>query len=173
MIFEKICPKVHLDDRGSLFEIYTDAGKFNLTPKHIYLSHSKHGSVRGFHQQLNLPQKKIVMCISGHVADFGIDIDPLSSDFGMLKKHSLQASEGVFIGNTVAHGFECLSENCTLLYVCDEVYDPSGQIDIFPLAEEFMHLWTSKNPELSSKDRGGLALNQVKQILLNKLRDKS
>ena len=171
MIFEKICPKVHLDKRGSLFEIYAGAERYNLIPRHIYISHSKRGSVRGFHQQLNLPQKKIVTCISGHIADFGINIDPLSKDFGTLKKHSLIANEGVLIGHTVAHGFECLSDSCTMLYICDQAYDPNGQIDIFPLAEDFIHLWTTKVPELSPKDRRGLTLNQVKQNLLNNLRD--
>ena len=171
MIFEKICPKVYLDSRGSIFEIYTEAERHNLIPRHVYISHSKGGSVRGFHQQLNLPQRKIVTCISGHIADFGINIDPLSKDFGMLKKHSLKASESVLVGNTVAHGFECLSDHCTMLYICDQAYDPNGQIDIFPLAKDLIHIWTTTVPHLSSKDLQGMTLNKVKQILLNNLRD--
>jgi len=171
MIFEKICPKVHLDARGSLFEVYSETAKYDLKPRHIYISESKCGTVRGFHQQLKLPQKKIVLCISGRIADFGINIDPLCKGFGTVKKHSLKANEGVLIGNKVAHGFECLSDNCTLLYICDQSYDPLGQLSICPLAEVLTHLWTTSNPKLSSKDLQGVTLSQAKQLLLNTLRE--
>lgn len=168
MIFKKISPKVHLDARGSLFEVYSESAKYNFKARHIYISESKCGTVRGFHQQLNLPQKKIVQCISGSVADFGMNIDPLSKDFGMVKKHHLNSGEGVLIDNKTAHAFECLSDNCTLLYICDQGYDPSGQININPLSEDFKHLWTSKKLELSPKDLHGMTLDEAKQVLLNK-----
>lgn len=166
MIFEKICPEVHLDARGSLFEVYSETTKYDLDPVHMYISRSKRGTVRGFHQQLTFPQNKLVFCISGHIADFGININPLSKSFGLLKKHSLSANDGVLIGDKVAHGFECLSDECTLLYICDQSYDPHGQLNICPVAEELKDVWSTENPELSPKDMQGVTLSQAKQLLL-------
>lgn len=171
MIYEKICPKLHFDDRGSLFEIYSKAIDYNLSPKHMYISRSTQGVVRGFHQQLDAPQKKMVFCLSGEVADYGVDIDPSSSDFGAVNHHLLsgEAGEGVIIGRRVAHGFECLSDECTLLYICDDLYSPASQLDINPLDEAFTSLWMTNFPLLSSKDCEGVSLQEAKQILLKNL----
>ena len=172
MKFVKICPEIHFDDRGSLFEIYSAAQSYNLSPKHMYISESKNGVVRGFHQQLEAPQKKMVFCLSGEVVDYGLNIDPLSDDFGVVCSHRLsgEAGEGVFIGRKVAHAFECLSEQCTLLYICDDHYVPTQQLSINPLDDPFCSLWETKSPTLSSKDREGVSLEMAKEILLRKLR---
>jgi dTDP-4-dehydrorhamnose 3,5-epimerase len=172
MIYEKICPELHLDDRGSLFEIYSAAQTYKVSPKHIYISRSTYGVVRGFHQQLEVPQKKLVFCLSGDVADFGLNIDPLSNDFGAVNRHILsgEAGEGVIIGRRVAHGFECLSDECTLLYICDDHYAPTKQLSINPLDESFSSLWKTNSPTLSPKDREGISLQTAKQILSQNLR---
>lgn len=172
MVFEKICPQLHLDDRGSLFEIYSAAQTHDVFPKHIYISRSTYGVVRGFHQQLDVPQKKLVFCISGDVADFGLNIDPLSNEFGSVTCHVLsgEAGEGVVIGRRVAHGFECLSDECTLLYICDDDYAPTKQLSINPLDESFNSLWKASAPTLSLKDRDGISLQAAKKILLHNLR---
>ena len=172
MVYDKICPQLNTDDRGSLFELYSSALTYKISPKHIYISRSTHGVVRGFHQQLEAPQKKLVFCLSGDVSDFGLNIDPLSSSFGAVNRHLLsgEAGEGVIIGRKVAHGFECLSEQCTLLYICDDHYAPTKQLSINPLDESFSSLWKKKSPTLSPKDREGLSLEAAKQILLQNLR---
>lgn len=173
MIYEKICPQLHFDDRGSLFDIYSAARTYKLEPIHMYISKSNRGVVRGFHQQLDVPQKKLVFCLSGEVVDYGLNIDPLSSDFGVINRHLLsgEAGEGVLIGRKVAHGFECLSDECTMLYICDNHYDSSGQLDINPLDGSLSSLWKTNSPILSPKDRQGISLQGAKQILLQKLRN--
>ena len=172
MVYEKICPQLHLDDRGSLFEIYSAAQTYKVSPKHIYISKSTYGTVRGFHQQLEVPQKKMVFCLSGNVADFGLNIDPLSNDFGAVNHHILsgEAGEEVIIGRRVAHAFECLSDECTLLYICDDHYAPTKQLSINPLDEPFSSLWKINSPTLSPKDREGVSLQTAKQILFQNLR---
>jgi dTDP-4-dehydrorhamnose 3,5-epimerase len=171
MVYKKICPQLHLDDRGSLFEIYSAAQTYKVSPKHIYISRSTYGIVRGFHQQLEVPQKKMVFCLSGDVADFGLNIDPLSSNFGAVNRHILsgEAGEGVIIGRKVAHGFECLSDECTLLYICDDHYAPTKQLSINPLDESFSSLWKTNSLTLSPKDREGVSLQTAKQILSQNL----
>ena len=172
MVFEKICPQLHIDDRGCLFEIYSAAQTYKVSPKHMYISRSTYGVVRGFHQQLEAPQKKLVFCLSGDIADFGLNIDPLSSDFGAINRHILsgEAGEGVVIGRRVAHGFECLSDECTLLYICDDHYAPTKQLSIKPLDESFSSLWKTNSPKLSSKDSEGISLQTAKKILLQNQR---
>ena len=172
MIHEKICPEVHADNRGSLYEIYTHAQSHKISPKHMYISKSSVGVVRGFHQQLNIPQKKLVFCLSGSIIDYALNIDPLSKEFGIVNCHVLNGDigEGVLIDRKSAHAFECLSEECTLLYICDDYYDPTGQLSINPLDPVFKSLWKTKEPQLSSKDSEGVSLNDAKEILLKQLR---
>ena len=172
MIYEKICPKLNTDARGSLFEVYSKLLSYSLTPKHMYISKSTRGVIRGFHQQLENPQKKLIFCLSGNVADYGLNIDPFSSDFGSVNCHMLTGAtgEGVIIGCDVAHGFESLSDECTMLYICDDDYSPIGQLNINPLDEAFNSIWKTTDPIISVKDREGKSLQEAKKILLNKLR---
>jgi dTDP-4-dehydrorhamnose 3,5-epimerase len=172
LAYEKICPNLHLDKRGSLFEIYSKAKSYNLSPKHMYISRSSKGVVRGFHQQIDIPQKKMIYCLSGEVADYVVNIDAVSCDYGVVDGYLLsgQAGEGVIIGRNFAHGFECLSDECTLLYICDDHYSPAGQLNINPLDEAFATLWATDSPLLSTKDCEGRSLQEAKKLLLQNFR---
>ncbi|MDB4668387.1 dTDP-4-dehydrorhamnose 3,5-epimerase [bacterium] len=173
MKYKKIRPKFNLDNRGSIFEIYSNSFNYCVKPKHMYISTSKKGVVRGFHQQLKVPQKKLVFCLAGEIADYAANIDPFSDEFGSVYCHSLsgQAGEGVIIGRKFAHAFECLSEECTLLYICDKDYIAEDQLGINPLDDMFCSLWKIANPILSNKDRDGLSIKAVKQILINNVQE--
>jgi len=120
-----------------------------------------------------MPQKKMIFCLSGIVIDYGLNIDPLSSNFGVVQSHLLngEACEGVMIDRSVAHAFECLSDECAMLYICDDHYDPnlSGQLNINPLDDAFSSLWEASAPKLSSKDLEGISLQEAKNVLLLKL----
>ena len=165
---KKINPKIHNDTRGSLYEIFTLAENYSIEPKHIYISESKKGVIRGFHQQKALPQKKLLYCLSGKINDFSINLDINDQDYGNITKYELDGSsgQGVVIERNSAHAFECI-EDCTLLYILDEPYDPISEVTIYPLSEEFIKLWVTKDPIISEKDLNGIPFSQTKTFLLN------
>jgi dTDP-4-dehydrorhamnose 3,5-epimerase len=173
MSFSKISPKVNRDERGSLFEVLSKEAFPQVSAKHIYISRSSRGVVRGFHQQLRYPQMKLVYCLDGEVADFGLNIDPHSDDFGSVSMANLcgDLGEGVLIGRDYAHAFECLSESCSLLYICDYEYVADDQLGISPLDVSLLSLWHSAQPLLSEKDKKGLSLEEAKNLLINKLKE--
>ena len=173
MSFSKICPKLNLDDRGSLFEVLSKGIFPGFSAKHIYISRSCRGVVRGFHQQLKYPQKKLVYCMDGQVADFGLNIDPFSDDFGSVSMHNLcgDLGEGVYIGKNYAHAFECISESCSLLYICDYEYVANDQLGISPLDVSLGSLWNTAQPRLSEKDKKGLSVEEAKKLLINTLKE--
>lgn len=168
MEYKKITPRINSDKRGCLFEIYSRSIFFDGAAKHMYVSRSVKGTVRGFHQQLANSQRKFVFCLSGVVADFGLNIDPLSDSYGHLEKLILDGTqgEGVFVGPKVSHAFECLSEDCMLVYICDDHYDSNDQFDINPMQPEFAGIWSDPSPKLSEKDKSGLSLEEAKCILM-------
>ena len=59
MIYKKITPKIHTDSRGSLFEVLSNISEYFFEPKHMYISKSRQGVIRGFHQQMIHQQKKL------------------------------------------------------------------------------------------------------------------
>jgi dTDP-4-dehydrorhamnose 3,5-epimerase len=141
--------------------------------KHMYISRSYRGVVRGFHQQLNHPQMKLVYCLDGQIADFGLNIDPFSDDFGSVSMANLcgDLGEGVYIGKNYAHAFECLSESCSLLYICDYEYVANDQLGISPLDVSLGSLWNTSRPLLSEKDKKGLSVEQTRKLLINTLKE--
>ena len=173
MSFSKICPKINLDERGSLFEILSKESFPQFSARHMYISRSHRGVVRGFHQQLKYPQKKLVYCLDGQVADFGLNIDPFSDDFGSVSMHNLcgDLGEGVYIGKNYAHAFECISESCSLLYICDYEYVANDQLGICPIDGFLGSLWHAAQPLLSEKDKKGLSLEEAKILLINTLKE--
>ena len=168
MVYEKLTSKLNFDERGALFEIYSEHLSHNIIPKHMYVSVSRKGVVRGFHQQLIAPQKKLIFCLAGEVADYALNIDPSNNDFGLVDGFNLSGDkgEGVVIGRNYAHGFECLSDHCSLLYICDQLYDPADQLTINPLDESLNLIWETKSPILSSKDLSGINISDFRKKLL-------
>ena len=170
---KKIKPYVNNDSRGHLYEVFSLAENYNIEPKHMYISSSKKGVVRGFHQQTKEPQTKLIYCLSGKINDFTLCMDLNGNSFGEISQIQLDGSlsEGILIEKGEAHGFECL-EDCQLLYICDQPYDPSGEFTINPLADNFSHLWEAENPIISERDKNGLSLEGAKKLLTDAEEDK-
>jgi dTDP-4-dehydrorhamnose 3,5-epimerase len=59
----------------------------------------------------------------------------------------------VSIPNGVGHAFMALEDNTTIVYLCDQRYNPSGEHEIYPLDPEIGISWPSQvEPILSNKD---------------------
>ena len=91
------------------------------------------GSVRGMHyQEGEYKEIKLVRCIAGKVYDVIIDIRKDSPTF--LKWFGIELSaenkKMLYIPAGFAHGFQCLSDNCELLYHHSAFYTPGRETGI-------------------------------------------
>lgn len=101
------------------------------TKEWLQMNHSttyKKGSIRGMHYQLPpYSEIKLVRCIAGSVFDVIIDLRKDSVTF--LKWFGAELSSSnkkmLYIPEGFAHGFQCLTDDCELLYHHTEYYKPN------------------------------------------------
>lgn len=83
------------------------------------------GILRGLHFQAAPRQEiKLVRCTAGAVYDVVVDVRPSSPTFGKWQAFDLSAEtrRALYIPEGYAHGFQCLSDGCEMLYQMSEEY---------------------------------------------------
>lgn len=121
------------DARGFFARTYDDAvfrsaGLAANWPQHSLSFNLKRGTLRGMHYQAEpQPEPKLVRCTRGAVFDVAIDIRPGSAThrrwFGV--ELSAERRNALYIPPGFAHGFLTLEDDCELLYLIGERYEPS------------------------------------------------
>ncbi len=118
------------DDHRGYFEPTFDPAGFKAhgLPEHFFqdnLSHSKEGVIRGIHSQRQVPQGKLVRCVSGKIWDVCVDLRPKSPTFGQHSWVILDAKESpwFWIPPGCGHAFVAL-EDSTVYYKCTMPYSP-------------------------------------------------
>ena len=127
-------PNVFGDARGYFFESYNakvlaDAGVHTVFRQDNH-SFSKFGVIRGLHFQLNPhAQTKLIRVIEGVIFDVALDMRKGSPTFGKWYGLELSAENKrqLYIPNGFAHGFSVLSEQATIIYKCDNLYNPKHE----------------------------------------------
>ncbi len=128
-----VCTRRQIGDQRGFFErlFCSDELKragFTTSVCQANLSHTAAaGTVRGLHFQLPPAQEtKLVSCISGTIFDVAVDLRRGSKTF--LQWHGEELSSGnrraMLIPAGFAHGFQALSEDCTMVYFHAAPYDP-------------------------------------------------
>ena len=151
--------KVYPDNRGFFKEIYHDK---LLKKKFIFdiMSYSKKNVLRGLHIQTEAPQAKIITVTSGKIMDVAVDLRKNSKSFG--KYFSLIISENsdfsFYIPEGFAHGFLCLSKDCTVNYKCSRYRDAKSEATLDWQDKSVGIKWPIKKPILSKKDKVGKSL---------------
>jgi len=123
------------DDRGWFARSYCEREfeQIGHTKRWVQLNHSttyKRGSIRGMHYQLPpFREIKMVRCIAGAVYDVIIDIRKDSATFLQWFGAELSAANKrmMYIPEGFAHGFQCLTDNCELIYHHSEFYTPNAE----------------------------------------------
>lgn len=116
-------PSAFADERGAFTELYQNralASCWNGTFVRSAISYNRQrGTLRGLHYQ-DAPHAdaKLVTCIRGSIYDVVADVRPGSPTFGRWHAVELTADSGrsVFLSEGLAHGFETLSDDATVLY---------------------------------------------------------
>lgn len=126
------------DERGWFARYYckNEFKQIGHTKEWVQMNHSftaKKGTIRGMHFQLQ-PYKEIKMlrCIAGSVYDVIIDLRKDSTTFLQWTGAELSAANKkmLYIPEGFAHGFQCLEDNCELIYHHSEFYNPDAESGI-------------------------------------------
>jgi dTDP-4-dehydrorhamnose 3,5-epimerase len=165
-------PDVFKDDRGFFMETYHLKKYFELGIDQEFVqdnhSHSKKGTLRGLHYQLNNPQGKLVYAITGKILDVVVDIRRGSSTFGQWVSTVLsdENKHQLFVPEGFAHGFCVLSESADVIYKCTDFYTPGDEYGIFWADPTINIVWPMQDPILSEKDGKNPLLKDVPEELL-------
>ncbi len=131
-------PAVIGDDRGSFTELYQSrvlaahgwSGAFVRSA----LSHNRRGgTLRGLHfQRAPFAEAKLVTCIRGAMFDVIADVRPDSPAFGRWEAVELSADnrQAVFLPEGVAHGFQTLADDTTVLYHLGAYYEKAASAGV-------------------------------------------
>jgi dTDP-4-dehydrorhamnose 3,5-epimerase len=150
------------DDRGLFSRVFCqhELQSILLSKNIVQINHSitkQKGTIRGMHFQY--PQKaeiKMVKCLRGSVFDVMIDLRQDSSTF--LKWHgevlSAENIKMIYISEGFAHGFQTLEENCELLYLHTEFYNPEHEGGVRYDDPAVNISWPLAVTDISTKDQG-------------------
>ena len=164
-------PRILGDDRGAFLEwfknpVFTEAvgGRFNLVQANA--SVSARGVLRGIHFADVPPgQAKYVTCVTGSVLDVIVDVRVGSPTFGQWASVLLddRTRRAVYLSEGLGHGFCSLEDGATVVYLCNEGYDPSGEHEVHPLDPAIGIEWglEGAEPELSAKDSAAPSLAEA------------
>jgi dTDP-4-dehydrorhamnose 3,5-epimerase len=167
-------PRQFQDDRGAFFEWFQDstfveASGNNFSLAQANCSISTKGTLRGIHfADIPPGQRKYVTCMTGSAMDVLVDLRTGSPTFGNWAAVQLDTIDRkvVSIPNGVGHAFMALEDNTTIVYLCDQRYNPTGEKEIYPLDSEIGIEWpVGISPLLSTKDENAPLLSDLLEHL--------
>ena len=151
------------DSRGFLKEVYRKNIIGNIEFPFDVMSYSKKNVLRGLHIQTQKPQAKIITVTHGKIFDVAVDMRKKSKTFGKYVGINISDKDdySFYIPVGFAHGFICLSKNCTVNYKCSE-YRNAGFEKTLSWNDSTVNIkWPIKKPLLSYKDKNlSLSLNE-------------
>ena len=128
------------------------------------MSYSKKNVLRGLHIQTEKLQAKIITVTHGKILDVAVDLRKNSKTFG--KYFSIIISQNsefsFYIPKGFAHGFLCLSKECTVNYRCSQYRHKKSENTLSWNDKDVGIKWPVKKPILSKKDKNGKSLKYFK-----------
>ena len=159
--------KIYIDRRGYFKEVYRKNILKNLDFPFDIMSFSKKNALRGLHIQTASPQAKIITVTHGKILDVAVDLRKNSKTFGKCVQVVISDKDdfSFYIPKNFAHGFLCLSKECTVNYKCSEYRNERSETTINWCDENINIKWPIKKPILSKKDANGISLIDFKKKL--------
>ena len=154
---------IHGDERGEFVEwfradhIKNQTG-LDFSPIQANLSVSQKGTLRGIHFADVPPgQAKYVMCPTGAIRDYVVDIRVGSPTFGSWEALTLTAKDrnAILLDVGLGHAFVALEEGTTVTYLVTDHYKPRAEHAINPQDPDLGLEFPFEGQELlvSAKDR--------------------
>ena len=159
--------KIYIDSRGYFKEVYRKNILKNLDFPFDIMSFSKKNALRGLHTQTVSPQAKIITVTHGKILDVAVDLRKNSKTFGKCVQVIISDKDdfSFYIPKNFAHGFLCLSKDCTVNYKCSEYRNEKSETTINWSDKDINIKWAIKKPILSKKDSNGISLIDFKKKL--------
>jgi dTDP-4-dehydrorhamnose 3,5-epimerase len=159
--------KIYIDSRGYIKEVYRKNILKNLDFPFDIMSFSKKNALRGLHIQIVSPQAKIITVTHGKILDVAVDLRKNSKTFGKCVQIIISDKDdfSFYIPKNFAHGFLCLSKECTVNYKCSEYRNEKSETTINWSDKDINIKWPIKKPILSKKDANGISLIDFKKKL--------
>ena len=159
--------KIYIDSRGYFKEVYRKNILKNLDFPFDIMSFSKKNALRGLHIQTVSPQAKIITVTHGKILDVAVDLRKNSKTFGKSVEVIISDKDdfSFYIPKNFAHGFLCLSKDCTVNYKCSEYRNEKSETTINWSDKDINIKWPIKKPILSKKDANGISLIDFKKKL--------
>tara|TARA_B100001540_G_C15520721_1_gene512353 strand:- start:1 stop:528 length:528 start_codon:yes stop_codon:yes gene_type:complete len=151
LIPKKIYQKQYFDKRGYFQEIFLKRN-FNLNIKFTAIATSKKNVIRGLHFQKKNQQSKFLYCIEGKILDVVINLKKKSKNFGKVSKFILNEGDILYIPKYYAHGYECLTKRCKILYHLEKYRDSNNESGIKFDDKKIKSKWITRKPILSKRD---------------------
>lgn len=156
------------DERGWFARYYceNEFSEIGHTKEWVQMNHSvsyKKGTLRGMHFQVQpFSEIKMVRCIAGIVFDVIVDLRKGSSTFLQWFGAELSAENKtmIYIPEGFAHGFQCLSENCELLYHHTAIYNLEAEAGIKYNDPKINIEWPLPVTVISDRDNSHPFLNE-------------
>jgi dTDP-4-dehydrorhamnose 3,5-epimerase len=150
------------DDRGFLARTYCDnefsAHGLNVRwPQCNLTLTKKRGMLRGMHFQAEpKPEVKLVRCAAGAIYDVLVDVRRHSPTFGSWEGFELTSENHrtLYVPAGIAHGFQCLRDDCEVFYQMSEFYYPDLARGIRWNDPDVGIRWPLDDQMLSERDRG-------------------
>ena len=159
--------KIFKDSRGFLKEVYQKKIIRNLDFPFDVMSYSKKNVLRGLHIQIKKSQAKIITVTHGKIFDVAVDLRKKSKNFGKYVAITISDKDdfSFYIPKGFAHGFLCLSKECTINYKCSGYRDPKFEKTLAWDDLDVKINWPINEPILSDKDKNlGLNLNEFLKL---------
>jgi dTDP-4-dehydrorhamnose 3,5-epimerase len=167
-----ITPQVFGDNRGE-FVLNFNKKEFEAAIGHKIdfvienQSTSKYGVIRGLHlQKGEFAQAKLVRCIKGKILDVIVDFRKESPTY--LKHFSAELTpenkKQLFVPRGFLHGFSVLEDDTTVVYKCDNYYNPESEFGILYNDETLGIDWkvNKEDVDLSDKDKKLIDISKLK-----------
>ena len=149
------------DDRGWFQRVFSDAefaeNGLAFVPIQVSVAHNEHkGTLRGMHLQAPPhTEAKLVSCLRGSVYDVVVDLRRSSPTHGRWCSVELSEtrSEALFVPPGLAHGYQTLVRDTTLLYMMSTAYAPESAWGVRWNDPFFAIEWPAGDKIISAHDR--------------------
>ena len=150
------------DSRGEFRELFRkNVVSAKKDFKFTCYSRSKKNVLRGLHLQKPNAHGKYITVIKGKILDVAVDLRKNSKTFGKYLSIKISDTDdfSFYIPAGFAHGFLCLSKECTINYKCSQYRDQKSEKTLYWKDAIVGINWPIKKPILSYKDKHlGLSL---------------
>jgi len=149
------------DERGFLARTYCEHefaahGLNTRWPQCNLTLTKKRGMLRGLHYQAEpKAETKLIRCAAGAIWDVLVDVRPGSPTFRKWEGFDLTGENlrQLYVPAGIAHGFQCLADNCEVSYQMSEVHAPELARGVRWDDPALNISWPLPNAVVSERDR--------------------